>query len=1511
MRKLGQKRGGGFEDGIWKNVLEQNKGVFGNEDNGLNADVNPGVSNTTVDPIPVDSIDNVINDNCENENVVNSDSQSKINEDLGDIKFEPDKKPESYVNMVRKDEIPKKLNFRPTKTNDIGIEVVVFDELLVKKGSERWKLTASGYFVGYKMTPYELRYNLRRMWGKFGISDIIVDNDGTCLFKFRDVDGLNSVVEKGPWMVNGKPLIVQKWNPEIGMQKSEHCKLPIWVRMTNVPLEACSINGISALASSLGNPLIMDTATATMCHNGMGRLDYAKVLVEMDIEKEFKKVIEVQYRDGENKVKGTKIVNVSYDWKPNACTHCKVFGHDFKDCTKRPKTTEEEEEIKKKEEESKNQEKMVQMDLGSKNNDGMFGNTFGYKKQEYRRKKTDSKGKENANKFSILQTLPDDNPMELNILKDMMIEKWDEDSKKENANGAQNGDNSESDEDDIIVELKIASWNIRGMSTGNKQKEVRNLIRNENLQMCSIIETHIKANNIKEICEKVQIIHMARQFIFCHIENLQSKSKFFCTFVYASNSGFERKSLWKDFYMHKKVSGSLPWAIMGDMNVTMKLEEHSNGGSSITEDMKDFNDCINSVEVEDIGSSGFFYTWTKSLRNPDNSILKKLDRVMVSEEFLTEFEGSHAIFQPFMVSDHFPAILVIPSSCPKKLKSFRFANYIVDKPEFISEVKKGCNFQVEGHMMFFITKKLKHLKSIMTKLNWKNEDLTIRAESLKVKLQEVQAQVKKDPYDKLIKAKAISVLDEYNDAVKDEEKLLAQKAKVDWLNEGDKNTSFFHKVIKGRRSRNRVATICDENGSYYEGDDVPKQFVKHFQLFLGQSSSTTEIVMSEDLFCNVLSHKEADWMVREVTNNEIKEAMFDIGDNRALGPDGYTSLFFKKEWKVMGSDVCDAVKEFFCPLLVAMSYTNASALTNRIKGALNKLVQIHQSAFIPDRLIQDNIRLSQEILRGYGRKNGAKRCAMKIDLQKAYDTVSWNFLEFILKKFRFHKKMVRWIMKCVKTAGFSICINGVRYGYFKGGRGLRQVDPMSPYLFTLIMEMLTLLLQRRIRKCNDFKYHHGCKEMKLVNLCFADDLMIFCNGDTKSACIIKEVLKEFSDASGLFPNLNKSTLFFGSLNHVEKEGIKNIMQFKEGSLPTKYLRVPLITKRLGIKDCQILIDSIRGKTKDWKCKYLSYAGRILLISAVLESTSVYWASVFKLPKTVIKEINGILKRFLWSNGDSAKGKAKVAWKHVCKPKEYGSLGLKDLENWNDALLTKHLWNIASKKDSLWVKWVHIKRLKDKNIWNVQYDPSDSWNWKCLLEIRDKVISRMQYEVDDGKKICMWQDKWHERRLLIDQISNRDLYDVRMPRMINLAEMIQGDTWKWPNEWTNDDLDVMKIAVPRLRSGVSDIVKWANMNNCLVLFHTKEEEIVQDLIEKRNGNNIWNAVRRISLVAVVYFIWQERNQRIFRGEKKSADKLLSVINEVVQLKLMNIKVKYSYAVKYVADTWGIQFKNLRT
>ncbi|GJR43474.1 RNA-directed DNA polymerase, eukaryota, reverse transcriptase zinc-binding domain protein [Tanacetum coccineum] len=411
-------------------------------------------------------------------------------------------------------------------------------------------------------------------------------------------------------------------------------------------------------------------------------------------------------------------------------------------------------------------------------------------------------------------------------------------------------------------------------------------------------------------------------------------------------------------------------------------------------------------------------------------------------------------------------------------------------------------------------------------------------------------------------------------------------------------------------------------------------------------------------------------MIAEVLDCEIKMAIFDIEDSKAPGPDGFTAAFFKKAWKVIGNDFCKAVKEFFrsgrmlgeinatlISLIPKVDTPNkvtdfrpiaccnvlykciSKVITNRIKPVLGMLVSNNQCAFIPGRSIQDNILLTQELMKGYNRKGGPKRVAIKIDLHKAYDTVSWSFLKRILQYFGFHDKMMEWIMQCVTTAGFTINVNGDIIGYFKGGRGLRQGDLISPYVFTLIMKVFSLMLKRQINNHPRFEYHFGCKSIKLVHVCFADDLLVMCHGDSYSVQVIKSALDEFSTCSGLLPNNSKSTVFFGSLNEEEKSDILNEIPFIAGKLPVRYLGVTLIAKRLSVKDCRCLLDKIKCKIGNWKNKCLSYAGRLQLIAAVLESIHEYWASVFLLPITIIKEINKLLKWFLWNQGESAKGKA--------------------------------------------------------------------------------------------------------------------------------------------------------------------------------------------------------------------------------------------------------------------------------
>ncbi|GKC50269.1 RNA-directed DNA polymerase, eukaryota, reverse transcriptase zinc-binding domain protein [Tanacetum coccineum] len=175
-----------------------------------------------------------------------------------------------------------------------GKEVVVFDEEIVREGSRKWALTLCGHFVGCKMSYFEL----------------------------RESKGMSYVLENGPWMVNNKPLMVQKCELDVVIDRSEPKSLTCWIKLHNIPLEAWTSKGISAIASGLDKPLIMDKTTTMICKGGHGNYGYARVLVEIQVDKEFKDVVEICYKSNHQRTKCSKFVNVEYSWKPPKCCKC-------------------------------------------------------------------------------------------------------------------------------------------------------------------------------------------------------------------------------------------------------------------------------------------------------------------------------------------------------------------------------------------------------------------------------------------------------------------------------------------------------------------------------------------------------------------------------------------------------------------------------------------------------------------------------------------------------------------------------------------------------------------------------------------------------------------------------------------------------------------------------------------------------------------------------------------------------------------------------------------------------------------------------------------------------------------------------------------------------------------------------------------------------------------------------------------------------------------------------------
>ncbi|GJV23722.1 retrovirus-related pol polyprotein from transposon TNT 1-94 [Tanacetum coccineum] len=309
-------------------------------------------------------------------------------------------------------------------------------------------------------------------------------------------------------------------------------------------------------------------------------------------------------------------------------------------------------------------------------------------------------------------------------------------------------------------------------------------------------------------------------------------------------------------------------------------------------------------------------------------------------------------------------------------------------------------------------------------------------------------------------------------------------------NSNSQNIAFLSTEIQKRNAPETDGNLfSDSSNNFYDGNQVPGAFVKHYNKFLG-AEGVSNPLDAHDLFIRALDNSKADFMVRDVTDDEIKNVMFFIGDDRAPGPDGFTPVFFKKAWDVVSGDITCAIRDFF--LQWPISCCNvlykciSKIIANHVKEGLGDIVSINQSAFVPGRRISDNILLTQELMRNYHGRRGPPRCAFKVDIQKAYDTVDWKFLKTILVGFGFHPKMVQWIMVCVSGASYT------------------------NYVMTFTL---------------------------------------FARGHPSSVSVIMDALEEFKQVSGLVPSIPKSTAYFCNVPNAIKASILNSMPFAEGVLP--------------------------------------------------------------------------------------------------------------------------------------------------------------------------------------------------------------------------------------------------------------------------------------------------------------------------------------------------------------------------
>lgn len=496
---------------------------------------------------------------------------------------------------------------------------------------------------------------------------------------------------------------------------------------------------------------------------------------------------------------------------------------------------------------------------------------------------------------------------------------------------------------------------------------------------------------------------------------------------------------------------------------------------------------------------------------------------------------------------------------------------------------------------------------------------------------------------------------------------------------------------------------------------------------------------------------------------EITTILLKLNPNKAPGPDGLSSGFYKAVWPLVGSEVTTSIANFFITgfLPTATNSTILSlipkrpgasaisdhrpisccntlykviskALVHRLKPMLPDLILPNQTAFVQGRLLVENTVLASEIVHGYHRNKGPKRLVLKVDIAKAFDTISWDFIFNCLLSIGVPLIYLRWLRACVTTPSFTVGYNGTVQGYFKSKRGLRQGDPLSPYLFVLAMNCLSIMLDKAAAE-GRFGCHYKCKESKLTHLCFADDFLIFTEGSYESVQGVLDVLRDFESKSGLAISISKTCFFTSDIPDIEVEQIKNQIGLQHGTLPIRYLGVPLCTKKLSVSNCEPLLQSVKAKLNSWSSKSLTFAGRLLLINTVIVGISNFWYATFTLPKKCIKEINSLCGTYLWKESLEGHHTARVSWEEVTHSKQEGGLGIRDLITWNKACALKLVWLLFFRPGSIWVAWFKREVLANNlsNFWTLHEKQKYFWMVNRLIRLRDLIYHWIILKVGNG------------------------------------------------------------------------------------------------------------------------------------------------------------------------------------